>query len=246
MALRRSVKMTVQILRKPKQRVAKAGRIQSAPSPRRGRPSLVELENRLGTRSGLILATSELMIAKDSVEISLSEIAKVTGQNQALVKYHFGNKEGLLMALVEQDAAMAVKQLNELKAMELPVDKKLRMHIGGIINTYFKAPYLNRLLHHLMQNSTERNARRVNEIFVEPIAVFYSEILKQGYDEGLFREIDPMDFYFILVGASDHFFSRRRALSFSFDVDNITEELKRNFTKSLVDIVMNGILIHPS
>ena len=60
---------------------------------KRGRPSLVELSERVNTREGLLQAARNLMITKNSADFSLSQIAKITGQSPALVKYHFGNKE---------------------------------------------------------------------------------------------------------------------------------------------------------
>ncbi|WP_256849209.1 TetR/AcrR family transcriptional regulator, partial [Pantoea sp. Ft+CA_17] len=57
------------------------------------------------TADKLLLAASELMIESNSIEVSLSEIAQRSGVNAALVKYHFGNKDGLLLALLARDAA---------------------------------------------------------------------------------------------------------------------------------------------
>src|SRR6266481_394441 len=52
------------------------------------------------TAEKLLVAASELMIERSSIEVSLSDIAQKSGVNAALVKYHFGNKDGLLMALL--------------------------------------------------------------------------------------------------------------------------------------------------
>ena len=50
------------------------------------------------TAEKLLLAASGLMIERSSIELSLSDIAQKSGVNAALVKYHFGNKDGLLLA----------------------------------------------------------------------------------------------------------------------------------------------------
>ena len=52
------------------------------------------------TAEKLLVAASELMIGRASIEVSLSDIALKSGVNAALVKYHFGNKDGLLLALL--------------------------------------------------------------------------------------------------------------------------------------------------
>jgi len=64
------------------------------------------------TAEKLLVAASELMIERSSIEVSLSDIAQKSGVNAALVKYHFGNKDGLLLALLARDAATEIRRLN--------------------------------------------------------------------------------------------------------------------------------------
>ena len=66
------------------------------------------------TAEKLLVAASELMIERSSIDVSLSDIAQKSGVNAALVKYHFGNKDGLLLALLARDAATEVTQLEYL------------------------------------------------------------------------------------------------------------------------------------
>ena len=66
------------------------------------------------TAEKLLVAASELMIERASIEVSLSDIAQKSGVNAALVKYHFGNKDGLLLALLARDAATEMSQLEYL------------------------------------------------------------------------------------------------------------------------------------
>src|SRR3982750_4114221 len=89
------------------------------------------------TAEKLLVAASELMIERNSIEVSLSEIAQKSGINSALVKYHFGNKDGLLLALLARDAATEVKHLEYLLAQPITPVAKLKLHIAGIIKAYF-------------------------------------------------------------------------------------------------------------
>jgi AcrR family transcriptional regulator len=57
------------------------------------------------TAANLLKAAGELMTERNSIDISLSELAKKSGINAALVKYHFGNKDGLLLALLARDSS---------------------------------------------------------------------------------------------------------------------------------------------
>src|ERR1700722_12952414 len=92
------------------------------------------------TAEKLLVAASELMIERSAIEISLSDIAQKSGVNAALVKYHFGNKDGLLLALLARVAATEMAQLEYLLAQPITPTAKLRLHIAGIIRAYHQFP----------------------------------------------------------------------------------------------------------
>src|SRR4051812_38902237 len=106
------------------------------------------------TAEKLLIAASELMIERNSIDVSLSDIAQKSGINSALVKYHFGNKDGLLLALLARDAATEVTHLEYLLAQPITPTAKLKLHIAGIIKAYFQFPYMNRLIHYLLHESS--------------------------------------------------------------------------------------------
>jgi TetR/AcrR family transcriptional regulator len=214
---------------------------QPRPAGKRGRPRKSETDSRTATRDSLLQAARDAMVAKNSIDVSLAEISEITGNSPGLIVYHFQNKEGLLLSLIELDAAKATSQLEGLRALDIPADKKMRMHIGGILSAYFKTPYANRLLNELMQNASPESARHVSEVFLKPIADFQRDLLDQGVKEGVFRPVDPTDFYFIILGACDHLFARPSALKNIFGVERITDETRRRYSKSLTDLVMAGI-----
>src|SRR5260370_40950939 len=113
------------------------------------------------TAEKLLVAASELMIKRSSIDVSLSDIAQKSGVNAALVKYHFGNKDGLLLALLARDAATEVTQLEYLLAQPIAPSAKLKLHIAGIIRAYHQFPYINRLIHCLLH---ERSAEAAYEV----------------------------------------------------------------------------------
>src|SRR5258705_10085155 len=93
------------------------------------------------TAEKLLVAASELMIGRSSIEVSLSDIAQKSGVNAALVKYHFGNKDGLLLALLARDAATEVAHLEYLLSQPITPTAKLKLHIAGILRAYHQFPY---------------------------------------------------------------------------------------------------------
>src|SRR5476651_568433 len=159
------------------------------------------------TADRLLVAASELMIERNSIDVSLSDIAQKSGINSALVKYHFGNKDGLLLALLARDAATEVTHLEYLLAQPISPTAKLKLHIAGIIKAYYQFPYMNRLIHYLLHESSAEAADEVSKFFVAPLLDFHRRLLAEGIRAGEFRNIDPVLFYTSLMAPATICFS---------------------------------------
>lgn len=194
------------------------------------------------TAEKLLVAASELMIERSSIEISLSDIAQKSGVNAALVKYHFGNKDGLLLALLARDAATEVSHLEYLLAQPITPTAKLKLHIAGIIRAYHRFPYMNRLIHYLLHETSAEAADEVSKFFVAPLLGFHRRLLAEGIKAGEFRTIDPVLFYTSLIGACDHLFFGRHAMSRASGVGPVTDEVCRQYIRHMEALICGGML----
>ncbi|WP_315783790.1 TetR family transcriptional regulator [Bradyrhizobium sp. SZCCHNPS1003] len=197
---------------------------------------------RNATAEKLLDAASELMIQRSSIEISLSDIAQKSGANAALVKYHFGNKDGLLLALLARDAATEVANLDYLLAQPLAPTAKLKLHISGIIRAYHRFPYMNRLIHYLLHESSAEAADEVSKFFVAPLLDFHRRLIEEGVAKGEFRAVDPVLFYTSLIGACDHLFFGRHAMSRAIGVGPVTDDVCRQYIAHMEALICGGIL----
>jgi AcrR family transcriptional regulator len=197
---------------------------------------------RNATAEKLLVAASELMIDRASIEISLSDIAQKSGVNAALVKYHFGNKDGLLLALLARDAATEMDHLEHLLAQRISPTAKLKLHIGGIIRAYWRFPYMNRLIHYLLHESSAESADEVSKFFVAPLLDFHRRLLAEGIAAGEFRSIDPVLFYTSLIGACDHLFFGRHAMSRAVGVGPVTDGVCHDYIRHMEALICGGML----
>jgi AcrR family transcriptional regulator len=218
------------------------------PVRRAGRIARTAVEPDFSAREQLLDTASGLMSDRHSIDVSLSEIAEHSGLNSALVKYYFGNKEGLLLALVEREAAAAVRDVKTLLQLDLPPTQKLRRHIAAIINNFFRRPYLNRLLHSFLdeRKAETSSARQVHRSFVKPLLELQSELLAQGVRAGEFKPIDPVLFYVSVLGACDHLFNARYVLRVAKRGALLTDELRERYVEHVCDVFIHGLARRPN
>jgi AcrR family transcriptional regulator len=202
-----------------------------------------DLATPAGAREQLLDTASAIMREGDVIDISLSELSLRSGLNSALVKYYFGNKAGLLKALLDRDWQAIVTSVDALiQKDDWGPEAKLRRHISKVVDTFYQVPYLNRLTMRLVRESDDAEARRIADCYLSPMYRAYDVLIDQGVKAGVFRPVDPQLFYFTVTGAVDRFFSARLVLKHCFDQDTLTEELRDRYRQHTVDIIMAGIL----
>ncbi len=202
-------------------------------------------KRRSNAKEQLMQAASEILTQRNAIDISLSEIAEVSGLNSALIKYHFGNKDGLLLALVERDASKTMGLLNQLVEMDISPTQKIRLHIAGVINAYAKHPYLNRLIHTLMDSKSKQVSQEMVDFFVRPLLEAETQILNEGIEKGLFRHVDPMLFYYSVIGACDYIFYARHSRKFVTGAPELTPVIREKYIDFVADMVLKTLLIEP-
>lgn len=193
------------------------------------------------TAAKLLVAAGDLMIERNSTDISLSDIAQKSGVNAALVKYHFGNKDGLLLALLARDAAAEMKNLAFVLDQPISPTDKMRRHIAGIINAYYRVPYLNRLIHLLLHQGSEATSKEVHRFFINPLFDFLRRLLDEGIAAGEFRKVDPALFYISLNGACDHLFYGRQ-MNARFLGSRITDDVRRQYINHVTRLILGGLV----
>ncbi|ORE95358.1 TetR family transcriptional regulator [Stappia sp. 22II-S9-Z10] len=195
------------------------------------------------TRDKLLEAASTLMRTRDTIDVSLSDIAQTAKVNAALVKYYFGNKRGLVLALLERDLSNAVAQLRDLMQTEVRPTQKMKYHLSGLIRMYFYRPYLNRLLMAVMRDANEPAAREIALSYCAPIIEAYEQMVADGVAAGEFKPVDAKFLYFTIIGACDQIFSARYVLRYVHGVEEIDDALRRAYTRQVIDLIMGGLLV---
>jgi len=191
----------------------------------------------------LLDAASEIMRQGDMDDVSLSELARRSGLNSALVKYYFGNKAGLLRALINREWSVRVRSVEALLAKDVDPEAKLRIHMAGVVDNFFRQPYTHRLLMRMIRESEPAEGRRLAESYLKPMFAAYEALIGEGVAAGVFRPVDPQLFYFTVIGAADRFFTAQIALRYCAGTEVLDEGLRQRYRDHLDQFVVAGILV---
>ncbi|WP_338466855.1 TetR family transcriptional regulator [Novosphingobium sp. ZN18A2] len=208
------------------------------------RKSAATRQPRENSRETLLDATSALMRELDTVEVGIVDIAARAGVNHAMIRYFFGSKEGLMFALLDRDVEKRIRQLDRLFALDVTPTERMRIHLRGIMDTYYEIPYLNRLIQRMVREADPVRVEHVAEELLKPIAQAQHRIIEEGVKAGEFRPIDPKLFYFNTIGSADGLYANRFTLSAVFgDVPHFDPQLHARYRDQTVDTLMRGLLV---
>lgn len=178
----------------------------------------------------------------ETLEVPLSEIAAKAGLNAALVRYYFGSKDGLLLALLERDVRKSFVELEHLLSMDISPTKKLQYHVTGLINAYYNYPYLSRLTIKLISDANERDAQDIADRYLKPLIDAQEAIISEGIRVGEFRWIDSKLLYFNVIGMCDQLFSSTVSLRYCYGVSGVDDTLRRQYIDHVVGILLKGVV----
>lgn len=193
-----------------------------------------------GTADRLLEAAHALLYERAGAEVPLSEICARAEANVAMVKYCFGNKDGLFDTLLERVVGGLVADVDRLDRLGLLPDEKLRRHMRAVVHNYVRFPYLNRLLNQRLVAGREEAADRLSRLFALPVRDWYARVLAEGHDAGMFHDVDPTFFFFSILGAAEYIFSARLWMERAFE-ERIDDALLERFGDHLTRLVLSGI-----
>lgn len=198
---------------------------------------------RENSREALLEAASALMRELDTTDIGIVDIAARAGVNHAMIRYFFGSKEGLLFALLDRDVLKRIRQLDRLFKLDVSPTERMRIHLRGIVDTYYAIPYLNRLIQVMVREADPARVKHIAEELLQPIASAQARIIEEGVASGEFRPIDPKLFYFNTIGAADGLYSNRFTLSAVFGgIPQADPEMHMRYREQTVEILLCGLL----
>ena len=206
-----------------------------AVAKKRGQGRPVSGENDVG-RERLLVATEKLLRTMPPARVTISRIAQEASADPALVRYYFGNRTGLLVAVVDRITAHP-------SLLTQPMDEPtaaLASHIGKTVQLVRSASFMHRLMiDELAQDGNEESRARVRDMNFDLIA-FYRELMRADGGRDLV-EANPLFLHLAVLGASDFFSSAEPLIRELLPEGSDMEQLTAEFQKFLISLFLDGM-----
>lgn len=200
---------------------------------RKGRP--VSGENDVG-RERLLAAAEKLLRTQPPARVTISAIAQAANADPALVRYYFGNREALLVAVVDRVTAHPHRAANT----DGDPIAALADHVARTVQLVRRAPFLHRLIiDELAEAGTEQSRDRVRAMNLD-LVDFYRRILDADGGRELIAA-DPLFLWLAVLGASDFFSSAEPLIRELVPPGTDMEKLTLGFQEFITTLVLDGL-----
>ena len=171
----------------------------------------------------------------------LSAICARAGVDVAMVHYHFQNRLGLIAALFERLCATWAADLDNLLALDVDPRTKLEIHMRQMIRNFRRYPYTTRVMTELVASNKPVLAKRMRSNFLKPLVSFYGRLLAQGAEAGQCRPIDPVLFFFSVIGMCEFYFVSQPMLMAGQKGAAVDGEMEAVFIAHTTALVLGGV-----
>jgi len=209
-------------------------------SRRQGRP--YNPSEKVG-QAALLAATRELLKTTSPTRLSLAEIARFAGVDRALIRYYYGNTDGLLVAAT-MEIWNELRQLSALSASpSATVQDKLQNWVRTLMHIMRDNPHFHQMMMQLVLSGKDLRAKSEGERIVAARVQEIGSWLDS--DERVFRlKIDPRFLFLALIGMCEQFFSSKSLVSTIFGEKASSSELAKEYSDFIVQVV-NRLLTPP-
>jgi TetR/AcrR family transcriptional regulator len=163
------------------------------------------------TRAAILKSALEEFAHEGIAGARTDEIARRAGVNKALLYYYFKDKDGLYAAALEQVFSGLYDRVTPvLDNSEMPPKQKLLAYVAAHFDYIAGSPFYPRLVQREFMRSVDKAlspvASRILECYGKPIYTKLASLIRQGVQNGEFREVDPLQTLTSILGTIVFYF----------------------------------------
>jgi TetR/AcrR family transcriptional regulator len=215
--------------RKPKKIVKKPGRpVGEAPG---------------AGRAALLKAARELLAEQGLSQLTSKAVGERAGLKPTLVNYYFGNRDGLLRAVVSETSDEVTQRIIELSANEGSVEERLRKIMEAILRGYADDPCAARLFFEHVVFAGDEALDSFSEQSGRSAIGALRRVLEDGSREGRFQHIDPEIAVAAIGGICIMFGAATPLLQRVLDMEPLTNDNVESIARRASDLILGGLLV---
>jgi TetR/AcrR family transcriptional regulator len=210
-------------------------------------PAIDKQKNSTPTRNpeatkNQILDAAEAEFAVTGLSAARTEaIAAQTGVTKAMIYYYFQNKEELYRAVLERCFTESLEMMAQMQLDCLPPDAALVRLLEQLLCCMSENPRIGSILTlEAIQNKGKYFPEKLGDLLYGTII----QILEQGIQLGVFRQLNPRHTAVNIVGTCAFYFTAHENIKYLWQGKRMLGKEQLQFhTQESIDLIMAGVRI---
>lgn len=212
----------------------KQGAAQQKAKRNPGRPYSAEATD---AREAILQAASRLLRDKLPTQVTNSMIAREAGADPALIRYYFGDRSSLLMAVVEE-LMKSTRQPSPATPMDAEAFVKWR--VEGTLRFARTARSMQRLMVDELAEAGSPEVREAIRARNKGLVDRYAAILKEQIGDEIV-DVDPMFLHVAILGVCEFFTAAQAVIMPLAEPGTDPAELAARYEAFVIDLFLNGL-----
>ena len=210
------------------------GAAQQKPKRNPGRPYSADAND---AREAILQAATRLLKDNLPAQVTNSMIAREAGADPALIRYYFGDRSALLMAVAEE-LMKSVRAAPPPSPMD--AEQFLDWRIGGTLRFARSARSVQRLMIDELAESKSPEVREAVRQRNAGLVARYAEILKTQIGDEIV-DVDPLFLHAAILGVCEFFTAAQAVILPLAEPGTDPKELADRYQAFVVDLFLNGL-----
>ncbi|MFM0620414.1 TetR family transcriptional regulator [Paraburkholderia nemoris] len=188
----------------------------------------------------ILSAVIDLLKTRAPDSLTLLDVAKHASVDPALIRYYFGNQDGLYTAAASKLMAERQEAHRSLMALQGSVDARLKRRVLTAIEQQVENPNFHRLVvERLFEAETVEGKEALEKTAARGLALTVSFLHAHGADTEL-RGVDPRFLNIAIIGMCEFFVSARTLVE-ALCGQEVDDTLINSYAEFIVDVLLNGL-----
>jgi AcrR family transcriptional regulator len=191
-------------------------------------------------KEAIVASTIELLRTRSPESLTLLEIAANAAIDPALIRYYFGNKDGLLTATVSRLMADRQEAHRALMPQQGSVEERLKRRIATGLEQQRANPNFHRMVVERIFDGQTADAREALEMTAARGLALTVGFLHAGSGDTELRMVDPRFLNLALIGMCEFFVSAQPLVE-TLCGQPMDDALLDSYADFVVDLIVNGL-----